>query len=113
MGDDSSLERRRDVRAPVALSVEVRDGRGFSIHATRDISIGGVFFDRAIPHAVGTKVQLAFALPGDGKTIRCEGEIVNVPDKHGYGMGVRFLDISPVDRKRVEDFVHEMVGSGP
>ncbi len=110
MGDDTSLERRRNVRAPVSLSVELRDKRGFSLHATRDISVGGFFFDRAIPHPVGTRVMLAFTLPGDTRTIRCGGEIVNVPDAHGYGMGVRFVDVLPGDQKRIDEFVAELVG---
>ncbi len=113
MSDDSGLERRQATRAAVSLSIEVRQGRGFSIHATRDVSVGGVFFDRAIPHGVGTKVQLAFELPGDSHVIRCEGEVVNVPDKTGYGMGVRFGALAPDDLTRLGDFVREMTGEEP
>lgn len=102
-----SLERRQALRANVVIAVEVRDQRGFSLHSTRDISSGGLYFDRAIPHAVGSRVQLAFTLPGDTKSIRCDGEVVNVPDKRGYGMGIRFLDIAPVDADRIEAFAKE------
>jgi uncharacterized protein (TIGR02266 family) len=89
----------------VAIAVEVRDGRGFSLHSTRDISTGGVFFDRAIPHAVGSQVELAFSLPGDVRTIRCRGEVVNVPDARAFGMGIRFLDLGPKDKEALETFV--------
>lgn len=102
-----SLERRQNFRAHVSIAVEVRDARGFSLFSTRDLSSGGLFFDRAIPHAVGARVQLSFLLPGDLKTIRCDGEVVNVPDKHGYGMGIRFLDLSPEDAARVAEFARE------
>lgn len=102
-----SLERRQALRANVVIAVEVRDARGFSLHSTRDISSGGLYFDRAIPHSVGARVQLAFTLPGDTKSIRCDGEVVNVPDKKGYGMGIRFLDIAPADADRIEDFARE------
>jgi uncharacterized protein (TIGR02266 family) len=99
-----SLERRQATRANVVIAVEVRDARGFSLHSTRDISAGGVYFDRAIPHAVGARVQLAFTLPGETRAIRCDGEVANVPDKQGYGMGIRFLDIAPNDAAAIDAF---------
>jgi uncharacterized protein (TIGR02266 family) len=105
---DSSLERRGAKRVAVSIPVELRDGRGFSLHSTRDISSGGVFFDRAIPHSLGARVELSFTLPGDTRSIRCEGEVVNVPDAHEYGMGVRFLNLAPLDRKRIDDFAAEL-----
>lgn len=104
-----SLERRRATRANVVIPIEVRDSRGFSLHSTRDISAGGVFFDRAIPHAVGARVQLSFQLPGDTRSIRCSGEVANVPDAKGYGMGIRFLDLSPADGQRIEAFTRELL----
>ncbi len=104
-----SFERRQALRANVVIAVEVRDARGFSLHSTRDISRGGVYFDRAIPHSVGSRVQLVFTLPGDDRAIRCDGEVANVPDKHGYGMGIRFLDMAPADSVRVEAFAKEFL----
>lgn len=105
--DSGSLERRRERRREVAIAVEVRDQRGFSLQSTRDISTGGVFFDRAIPYAVGVEVELAFSLPGESRTIRCRGEVVNVPDAKSFGMGVRFLDLAPMDKQALEKFVGE------
>ncbi len=106
-----SLERRTAPRANVVIPVEVRDGRGFSLYSTRDLSSTGLFFDRAIPYAVGARVSLSFSLPGDTRSIRCDGEVVNVPDKRSYGMGIRFLDLSPDDAKRVADFANETLGA--
>lgn len=102
-----SFERRQAIRANVVIAIEVRDARGFSLHSTRDISSGGVFFDRAIPHAVGARVQLSFTLPGETKAIRCDGEVANVPDKRGYGMGIRFLNLAPADAAAIEAFTKE------
>ncbi len=102
-----SFERRGALRANAVIPVEVRDARGFSLYSTRDISSTGLFFDRAIPFAQGIRVSLALTLPGEGLAIRCDGEVVNVPDKKGYGMGIRFLDIAPDDARRVEEFAKE------
>jgi uncharacterized protein (TIGR02266 family) len=107
MGD--SLERRRATRANVVIPVEVRDGADFSLYSSRDLSSGGVYFDRAIPYAIGARVQLSFQLPGDARTIRCNGEIANVPDSTSYGMGIRFLDLSPPDAQRIEAFTKELL----
>ncbi|MCA2978911.1 MAG: PilZ domain-containing protein [Myxococcaceae bacterium] len=110
----SDFDRRRRVRVNVSVPIEVRDGRGFSFHSTRDLSSSGCFFDRAIPHAVGARVALSFALPGEGRTIRCEAEVVNVPDRKGFGMGLRFLNLAPADEQRIEAFAHSLFeGEGP
>lgn len=108
MGD--SLERRRETRVEVSIAVEVRDHAGFTIHSTRDLSTGGVFFDRAIPQAEGAAVELEFRLPGDSAPIRCSGQVVNVPDAQGFGMGIHFVFLKEADRARIEAFVRQQSG---
>ena len=110
MADASSLERRRASRIPVAIAVELRDEHGFSLHSSSDISDGGAFFDRAIPHKVGHRLTVSFTLPGDRRPIVCEGEVVNVPDANEYGMGVRFLLMGDEDRRRLVAFIQQMGG---
>ena len=107
---DTSMERRRSARVNVSIAVEIRDGRGFSLHSSKDISEGGLYFDRAIPHPVGEHVQLVFTLPGDDRPVQCEGEVVNVPDAHDFGMGIRFVSLKPVDRERIQKFMAEQEG---
>ena len=100
-----SFERRKAVRLPVVIPIEVRDAHGFSLHSSSDLSVGGVYFDRAIPHQVGTKVELSFSLPGSDQAIVCAGEVVNVPDAHQYGMGVRFLDLKAEHEALLQQFI--------
>ena len=102
---DASFERRRAVRVSVVIPIEVRDARGFSLHSSSDLSVGGVYFDRAIPHQVGSRVELSFSLPGNERTVVCAGEVVNVPDAHAYGMGVRYVDLSAADEAMLFDFI--------
>src|SRR5438105_458245 len=111
--DSSSLERRHAARVAVAIAVEVRDAHGFTLQSTRDVSTGGLFFDRAIPYAVGVEVELAFTLPGEGRLIRCRGEVVNVPDAKAFGMGVRFIDLAPPNKTALENFVRTGLEGGP
>jgi hypothetical protein len=62
---------------------------------------------------VGTRVQLSFTLPGEGTALRCEGEVVNVPDARSYGMGVRFVGLAPEDRARLLTFLHSSSKASP
>jgi uncharacterized protein (TIGR02266 family) len=103
----SSFERRRAARVHVAIAIELRDARGFSLHSSKDLSTGGAFFDRAIPHAVGSIVRVSFKLPGDDVPLTCDGEVVNVPDLKEFGMGVRFSNLSESDLQRMEVFTRE------
>ena len=104
----SAFERRKHHRVAASIAVEVRDDRGFSLLSTRDLSGGGAYFDRSIPKAVGQRVEVRFTLPGELRSIRCEAQIANVPDLHGYGMGVRFLDLSPGDEQRITQFTRAL-----
>jgi uncharacterized protein (TIGR02266 family) len=109
MGD--SLERRSQLRVDVSIAVEVRDESGdFTIHSSKDLSTGGLFFDRAIPQAVGAAVKLEFRLPGDPSPIKCDGQVVNVPDTHGFGMGINFVFLKEADRLRIEEFIQNRSG---
>ncbi|MBL9038578.1 MAG: PilZ domain-containing protein [Archangium sp.] len=99
------FERRHQPRVPAVMSVEIRDGDDFAIFASSDVSVGGLFFDRAIPHAVGARVHLRFTLPGERELIECDGEVANVPDPTGYGMGIRFIDVRPDDVARLQVFI--------
>jgi uncharacterized protein (TIGR02266 family) len=95
------------------IPVEVRDERGFSLHSSSDLSVGGVYFDRAIPQPVGSRVELTFRLPGEERTIRCAGEVVNVPDALQYGMGVRFVDLSAEHEAMLVQFIGTEAAPGP
>jgi uncharacterized protein (TIGR02266 family) len=85
--------------------VELRDAHGFSLHSSHDISVGGLFFDRAIPNKVGSRITVSFRLPGDDQSIVVAGEVANVPDEKSFGMGVRFINLKPHDRDRLEAFL--------
>jgi uncharacterized protein (TIGR02266 family) len=104
MNDVPAIERRKAVRLPVAIPIELRHERGFSLYATSDLSEGGAFFPRSIPHPVGSKLSLTFRLPGEEQAVSCDGEVVNVPDQHRLGMGVRFIGLSQDDAQRLSQF---------
>ncbi|MFN7131461.1 MAG: PilZ domain-containing protein [Myxococcales bacterium] len=92
------------VRHPVQIPIQISVGREMAIHVTHDLSGKGAFFSHAIPWAVGTRVQLGIELPGQQPPIACDGEVVNVPDRTSFGMGLRFIGLSSEDERRIEQF---------
>lgn len=100
-------ERRRATRVRVSVSVEIRDEHGFSLHSVSDLSVGGAFFDRSIPNAVGSKVKVSVHLPGE-TPIQCEGEVVNVPDRKNFGMGLKFINMAEADQARLQAFTDDL-----
>lgn len=103
-------DRRKTVRAPIDLWVEEEKGDELYFRRTGNVSVGGLYFERTIPHALGTKVTVRFTLPGDSTVIEAIGEVVNTPKSHeALGMGVNFLEMSEENLERVASFVMNFV----
>ena len=99
-------ERRGAKRIPVEIWVEESSERELYFQRGANLSTGGIFLQRAIPQLPGTLINLQFTLPGDVATIHVRGEVVNVGDEAAdLGMGVKFVDLAPADRCRIEAFV--------
>ncbi len=106
--DRRQHDRRTAARVPLDLWVEEEKGNELYFRRTGNVSIGGIYFEQTIPHALGTKVKLKFSLPGSGNVIEAQGEIVNTPQvKDGLGMGLRFTDVAPDALKALEQFLDE------
>jgi uncharacterized protein (TIGR02266 family) len=99
-------ERRSSERIRVEMWVEESTERELYFQRGANISAGGIFLERTIPHPLGTVVNLQFTLPEDTLPIRVKGEIVNVGEASTeLGMGIKFLELNEVDRKRILDFI--------
>ncbi len=106
-----TVDRRKDERHSLELPIELESGGSMVLLKSHDLSVGGAFFDRAIPHAVGTRVVVRFTLPGDDRPVTCEAEVV-ANRKGQLGMGVKFLSLAPDDAEKVEHFA-EVVAKAP
>ena len=101
-------DRRHAARVPLDLWVEEEKGNELYFRRTGNVSIGGIYFEQTIPHALGTKVKLRFSLPGSGNVIEATGEIVNTPQvKDGLGLGLRFTHVASEDLKALQKFLDE------
>ena len=106
-GDRRLASERRDAeRVPLELWMEEVSGDDVYFRRTGNVSVGGVFFDRAIPHALGTHVTLKFALPGDREMVVARGEVVSIAgNQEGLGMGVKFISIEGDGEKRIRAYL--------
>jgi uncharacterized protein (TIGR02266 family) len=104
--DEAGAERRTSLRVPAEIWVEETRAGEVYFQRTVNLSEGGLFFERTIPHPKGTIVNLKFSLPESEKVIQCKGEIVNLPkNTEGLGMGIKFVDLSDEHRAEIVSFV--------
>jgi hypothetical protein len=76
---------------------------------TGNVSTGGAYFDRAIPHTLGTIVTLKFALPGDKEMVVARGEVVSAAGaRDGLGMGVKFVSVEGDGEKRIRAYIRAL-----
>jgi uncharacterized protein (TIGR02266 family) len=106
-GDRRGSERRLNPRVAVQIWVEERQGGDLYFQQAGNLSLGGVYFNRTIPHPIGTQVKLRFQLPGQGTVIETAGEVVSSHREGELGAGIRFLNLDPVEERAIRAFVEE------
>jgi uncharacterized protein (TIGR02266 family) len=99
-------ERRRALRVPVQMFVEESHDHTTYFQTSSNLSSGGIFLERTIPHPVGTRVALQFTLPGDHTAIKVTAEIVNAAENEKQlGMGLKFVDLGQEAARRIDEFI--------
>lgn len=92
---------RKEYRTKVVFEDEFGDGLFYVW--SQDFSQGGIFLASAIPVRLGTMLYLSFQLPGHKRPIRTTGEVVRKAGE--AGMGIRFMGLSELAKKRLDDFL--------
>ncbi len=101
-------DRRSGTRVSVSIWVEEKKGEDLYFQQAGNLSVGGVFFERTIPHPIGTRVNLKFELPGKEGVIETYGEVVSTPgSSEGLGAGVKFVSLDPVEKRLIEEYIKE------
>lgn len=100
---------RTDARHPMSRPVKVscRSWEQFRTLYTRDISRGGMFLRTDKPLEIGTSVTLSLELP-DAQLLELEAEVAHIAGPGattGEGMGIRFLNMSPSIKAKVEQYM--------
>jgi Tfp pilus assembly protein PilZ len=96
-----TASRRRHPRVPLATQIYCQEC--MSLAFSRDVSRGGMFVETRDPLPIGSEITLRFHLNDSGPIVVALAEVKYHVTK--LGMGVHFLELSPADRKRIDDYV--------
>jgi len=99
-------DRRKEKRVEVELWVEEVEGRDSVFRQAGNLSAGGVFFDKALPHPVGDRLNLRIPLGfgEDAPTVKVWGEVVSDGGSK-LGMGVKFITFREGDEEHLRKFL--------
>jgi uncharacterized protein (TIGR02266 family) len=103
--DRRGSERRQHERVLVDIEVDYRADDTFLFAYITDISAMGIFVQTNNPEEVGTRLNLCFRMPDDGRLMELEGEVTWInpqrpddPSGRNPGMGIRFVNLGDEDR---------------
>lgn len=83
-------------------------GEGLFYVNSEDVSLGGMYLSSAIPLKVGTLIFISFHVPPHKRPIRATAEVIRRTGHAGEdGMGVRFVGLSEMAKKRLIEFLGE------
>jgi len=106
-----NVPERSTHRLPVGLKVTCKAGEESFVAFTKDISATGLFLKAARPPALGSRLKLAFSLPGERRVeIESEAEVVREvpPDRNSPmvgGVGLRFTSLAADTKVAIGRFV--------
>jgi uncharacterized protein (TIGR02266 family) len=108
--EEGISERRRFIRVPKKFKLVYSTSKAFVEHYLSNIGQGGVFIPTNTPLEVGTQCDVKIVLPDGKEEIQVFCEVVwqqneRVVTSEGIslaGMGVKFLNLSPEGKERIE-----------
>ncbi len=103
----NNKERRRFGRYPCRLRVRFGSARHLREQAITNIGDGGVFVETLYPLPIGAAVDLEMLVGEDPSPLKVRGEVIWVrnPSEGGTpGMGIRFLEMPPQIKERLDQF---------
>ncbi|MBT6435980.1 MAG: PilZ domain-containing protein [Deltaproteobacteria bacterium] len=103
-------ERREHTRVSLELWMEELVGDDVYFRRTGNLSAGGVFFDSAIPHQLGTEMTLKFTLPGCKEMVVARGKVVSHTEAKtdGLGMGVKFISFEGNGKDKLKTYIRAL-----
>ena len=105
--ESSSSKTRRYPRIalPKGMWVAWYGGSEHQISRVGTLSMGGIYICVPNPPPVGTKLKLAFEVPGGD--VQTEGVVRNL--EAGKGMGIQFTRLNPKDRVLLQRLLNRLL----
>ena len=102
----SGNDRRKSPRVKCSIPVEIRPPEATVIRGkASDLSHGGCFVEMPMPLPIDTKFDIALWL-GDIK-LKLQGQVASAAP--GFGIGVRFLNLSPGNQEALRRYVDTII----
>ena len=99
-------------RFDLEVKVDLESDHNFYTGLTQNISSGGLFIATNAIRKIGDRITLKFSLPGTTETLAVETEVRWIRENSALhkvegatGMGVRFVNLSPVAAATIQKFV--------
>jgi len=77
------------------------------LQKSANLSRGGIYLERTVPHPEGTLLNLRFSLPEDERPIECKGRIVYPRADQEFGMGLEFVELDDDEARRITEYVSD------
>jgi len=109
-------ERRRFLRAPLSLIIKYHSPESIVIEEgfTSVIGGGGLFIETFHPFSIDDVITMELFLPGDIDKTVMKGLVVwsRIEFARDFvpGMGIKFVNISPKDKKKISELVTRTLG---
>ena len=115
--DSSSAagERRTSARAELVVRVSYSSVDEIFSEFARNINEGGIFIETETPHPVGSEVSIHFMLPGCDRPIAAISRVAWTSPggpNEAAGMGLRFEQLDPETRRRIDELVRNLRRDG-
>ncbi len=113
------LEPRQHERYPVDLRVDCTTRDAFLANRVSNLSKGGLFIATDKPLPVQSELDLVFTLKEEDARIRARGRVIwNYDIRQGTsrvipGMGIKFIDMSPDDSRKLVDYLATLQPAKP
>jgi hypothetical protein len=108
------------LRAPIAVTVEVRAAGRRVFRLAANVGEDGIALERPAPFEIGRPVEITFAMPDDAERLRVmarvepgadddDGDDGPEPGAEG-GRELAFLSLAPDERERLRSYVADRLG---
>ena len=105
----TSIPVRRQLRTITKIEVSLEKNGRFVLARSVNISATGMLVEVDRVLAGEGQIRLQFYLPGDPKPLQLEAEILRAEFTGTMAKyGLRFIDIPPEERERIEHYVHRL-----
>jgi uncharacterized protein (TIGR02266 family) len=103
---------RPAIRIMVGMGVNLGVGKVLRMAQAANVSTSGMLIRTNEEFPLGADISLEFTLPGQHEPIKTEATVVRHtdPDREQIrGLGLKFVDISPSHKKRLEEYLERKV----